>query len=99
VAKLGACYKQLNSSVGQFGTFTLRASTKAVESSSAGDSRYQAVNAALAGLERARDGLALRIKGELEAAAFDGQPVFGAQAQTAACEGIIRVAGILAQHA
>jgi hypothetical protein len=99
VAKLGACYKQLNSSVGQFGTFTLRASTKGVESSSAGDSRYQAVNAALAGLERARDGLALRIKGELEAAAFDGQPVFGAQAQTAACEGIIRVAEILAQHA
>ena len=99
VAKLGACYKQLNSSVGQFGTFTLQASTKAVESSSANDSTYQAVNAALAGLERVRDGLALRIKGELEAAAFDGQPVFGAQAQTAACEGIIRVAGILAQHA
>ena len=29
VASLGACYKQLNSSVGQFGTFTLQASTAA----------------------------------------------------------------------
>ncbi|HEY4464152.1 MAG TPA: hypothetical protein VGN41_15910, partial [Streptosporangiaceae bacterium] len=31
VTALGACYKQLNSSVGQFGTATLAASTKAME--------------------------------------------------------------------
>ena len=41
VASLGACYKQLNSSVGQFGNFTLQASTSAVESSSIGDTRVQ----------------------------------------------------------
>ena len=49
--------------------------------------RVRTVNTALAGLERARDALALRIKGELEAAAFGGQPVIGAAGQTAACQG------------
>jgi hypothetical protein len=33
VASLGACYKQLNSSVGQFGYYTLKAATTAAESS------------------------------------------------------------------
>ena len=86
VTSLGACYKQLNSSVGQFGNFTLQASTAAVESSTAGDAEFKTVNAALTGLERLRDALALRIKGELEAAAFGDQPVFGAHGQTAACQ-------------
>ena len=98
VASLGACYKQLNSSVGQFGDSTLRASTAAVESSTAGDAEFKAVNAALAGLERLRDGLALRVKGELEAAAFGGRPVIGAAGQTATCRGIIAAAGALAHH-
>ena len=53
VTSLGACYKQLNSSVGQFGNFTLQASTAAVESSTAGDVEYRTVNAALTGLDRA----------------------------------------------
>src|SRR5439155_4916320 len=98
VASLGACYKQLNSSVGQFGNFTLQASTAAVESSTTGDAEYKAVNAALTGLERLRDALALRVKGELEAAAFGNQPVIGAAGQTAACQGIISAAGALAHH-
>ena len=98
VTSLGACYKQLNSSVGQFGNFTLQASTAAVESSTTGDGEFKAVNAALTGLDHLRDALALRIKGELEAAAFSGQPVFGAQGQTAACQAIIASAGALAQH-
>ena len=98
VASLGACYKQLNSSVGQFGDSTLRASTAAVESSTPGDVEFRTVNAALAGLERLRDGLALRVKGELEAAAFGGRPVIGAAGQTAACRGIIAAAGALAHH-
>ena len=98
VASLGACYKQLNSSVGQFGNFTLRASTAAVESGTAGDVEFRTVNAALAGLDRLRDGLALRVKGELEAAAFSGRPVIGAAGQTAACQGIIAAAGALAHH-
>ena len=98
VTSLGACYKQLNSSVGQFGNFTLKASTAAVESSSVGDGEYKTINAALTGLDRLRDALALRIKGELEAAAFGDQPVFGAQAQTTACQAIIASAGVLAKH-
>jgi hypothetical protein len=97
-AALGACYKQLNSSVGQFGTFTLQASTAAVESSTAGDGKYKTVNSILAGLEKVRDTLALKIKGELEAAAFGNQPVSSAQVQTAACRGIIAAARGLAHN-
>jgi hypothetical protein len=95
VAALGACYKQLNSSVGQFGAFTLHAATAAIGSSTPGDVRYRAVDAALAGLDKLRDSLALRVKGELEAAAFGGQPVVGAAGQTAACKGIISAAAAL----
>jgi hypothetical protein len=98
VTSLGACYKQLNSSVGQFANYTLRASTAAVESSTTGDGEFKAVNATLTGLDHLRDALALRIKGELEAAAFSGQPVFGAPGQTAACQAIIASAGALAHH-
>ena len=98
VTSLGACYKQLNSSVGQFGNFTLQASTAAVESSTPGDGEYKTVNAALTGLDRLRDALALRVKGELEAAAFGDQPVIGAPGQTAACQAIIAAAGVLAKH-
>ena len=98
VTSLGACYKQLNSSVGQFGYFTLKASTFAAASSSVGDTQYKTINAALTGLDRVRDALALRVKGELEAAAFGDQPVVGAAGQTAACQAIIASAGVLAKH-
>ena len=92
VGTLGACYKQLNSSVGEFGTATLQASTNAVESTSAGDAAYIHTNQALTALEKVRDALAGKIKGELEAAAFSGTPVPGASAQTVACEAVIAAA-------
>src|SRR6478735_5063002 len=92
VASLGACYKQLNSSVGQFGAFTLHASTAAIESSTPGDARYRAVDASLAGLDKLRDSLALRVKGELEAAAFGHRPIAGAAGQTVVCKSIISAA-------
>jgi hypothetical protein len=98
VAALGACYKQLNSSVGQFGAFTLQASTAAVESGTTADTEYKTVNAALTGLDHLRDGLALRVKGELEAAAFGSRPVIAAAGQTAVCRGIISAAGALAHR-
>jgi hypothetical protein len=98
VAQLGACYKQLNSSVGQFGNDTLQAATAAVESNAPGDSEFTQVNAALSGLEKVRDALALRIKGELEAAAFGDKPVYGAIGQTVACQAVIASAGLLAHH-
>jgi len=98
VTALGACYKQLNSSVGQFGNFTLQASTKAVESSTGADAEYKVVNQALTGLNLLRDSLALKIKAELEAAAFGNTPVAGAQLQTTLCQAAIGAAGALAQH-
>jgi hypothetical protein len=95
VASLGACYKQLNSSVGQFGAFTLHAATAAIESSTPGDARYRVVDASLAGLDKLRDSLALRVKGELEAAAFGDQPIAGTAGQAVVCKSIISAAAAL----
>jgi hypothetical protein len=96
VTELGECYKQLNSSVGDFGASTLVASTNAIESTSAGDSTYKAIDAQLGGLEVARDHVAGLIKDELEQAAFDNQPIPGASGQTAACRAVIHAASLLA---
>ncbi len=98
VSALGACYKQLNSSVGQFGTATLQAATKAIESRSSKDAVYKITDKALAALEIVRDKLAGQIKGELEAAAFHNTPVEGAPEQTSACQEVITAATELAQH-
>ena len=99
VALLGACYKQLNSSVGQFGNFTLQADTKAIESSSPGDFRYLTTVKALVALDKIRDAIALKIKAQLEAAAFGNQPIFAAGAETFACQAIINTAAALAHSA
>ena len=92
VNALGACYKQLNSSVGEFGTATLQAATAAIESTSTGDQVYLRTDQALSGLERVRDALAGKIKGELEAAAFSNAPVHGALGQVVACQAVIAAA-------
>jgi hypothetical protein len=89
VTSLGVCYKQLNSSVGEFGTYTLQAATKAIESKSPGDVTYLRTDGTLSGLDRARDQLAGLIKGELEAAAFSNTPVSHVASQTAACRKLI----------
>ena len=96
VTGLGECYKQLNSSVGDFAAYTLQADTNAINSTSPGDHVYVGTDKALRGLEVARDRLAGQIKGELEAAAFGDQPVANAGAQAAACQLIIRGAQQLA---
>jgi hypothetical protein len=96
VAALGDCYKQLNSSVGEFGTATLQAATRAIESNTARDHLYRSTDAALAGLEQSRDSLVSTVKGELETAAFQDQPVHGAAGQTVACQALIRSAERLA---
>jgi hypothetical protein len=98
VTALGVCYKQLNSSVGQFGTATLQAATKAIESNSPGDSQYLAADKALVSLDVARDQLAGQIKDDLEAAAFQNAPVNGATSLTTACRGLIGSAKQLAAH-
>ena len=99
VAGLGACYKQLNSSVGQFGNFTLQASTAAVESSTAGDAEYRAVNATLAELDQIRDTLGIQIKDALNAAAFSDKTINGANRLTGECQQVIDAAAALAHHA
>jgi len=93
---LGDCYKQLNSSVGEFGTATLQASTKAIASNSPGDSQYRATDAMLGSLEVRRDMVAGAIKGALEAAAFQNVPVLKASQLTASCNSLITSAEGLA---
>jgi len=96
VTALGDCYKQLNSSVGEFGTATLQASTKAVESNSAGDKQYLKTNRVLAGLDIGRDQVAGVIKNDLEAAAFQNARIPNAVGLTASCNALISYAERLA---
>jgi autotransporter translocation and assembly factor TamB len=100
VTALGECYKQLNSSVGEFGTATLQAATNAIESTSRGDRIYRATDKILQGLDIVRDRLAGQIKGELEAAAFRNTPIprVQVQVQTATCNLLTGRAAQLAQH-
>jgi hypothetical protein len=97
--QLGACYKQLNASVGEFGAATLVASTKAVESSTAGDATYNQVNTVLLSLEKQRDALAIKVKDELNAAAFSNTAIADPHGQAAQCQAIIGQARQLAQSA
>jgi hypothetical protein len=97
--QLGACYKQLNASVGEFGAATLVASTKAVESSTAGDATYNQVNTALLSLEKQRDALAIKVKDELNAAAFSNTAIANPHGQATQCQAIIGQAKQLAQSA
>ena len=96
VSQLGACYKQLNSSVGEFGTDTLIADTNAVESTSTGDQTYLNTVSELRWLEVARDNLAGTIKAELNAAAFGDQRIRHVDDQVDACKEIVRDARRLA---
>lgn len=95
---LGGCYKQLNSSVGELGTATLTASTRAIESNSPGDATYTEMDSDLTALDNARDHLAVQIKDELWQAEFANHPLNPGQEgqQTAACWGIIGYADHLA---
>ncbi len=76
---LAVCYKQLNSSVGRFGTDMLVADTAALKTgSTADDSAYQGVVAKIQKLGAARDALASQIKNDLFGAEFDDHPIPGA---------------------
>jgi hypothetical protein len=92
---LGACYKQLNSSVGQFGTDTLQAATKAIESTSSGDLAYQSSVATLADLGSSRDKKASAIKAKLEAAAFQNAAVPNANGLLNGCKDLLQQANAL----
>jgi hypothetical protein len=95
---LGECYKQLNSSVGRFGTASLQFATKGIESNTSGDRRYLATDKELRKLDVARDRLAGVIKRDLENAAFENTRVNHVSDLTGACEGLISAAEHLAGH-
>ncbi len=99
---LGACYKQLNASVGQFGTATLVASTAALASGSASDdTKYITIDRKLSTLGSQRDALATSIKNELDQAAFHGAKLDNgtAKAQLDQCNGLLVSAAQLAASA
>ena len=89
VSALGACYKQLNSSVGEFGTATLQADTAAIESTSSGDGTYSATSAKLAQLDQSRDRLAQQIKDQLEGAAFNGDAITDPRGTSMSCAALV----------
>jgi hypothetical protein len=97
VTSLGACYKQLNSSVGEFGTSTLEADTAAIQSSSTNDATYTSTVSRLRALEVVRDAIAQSIKTSLDQAAFNNRPVSDVAARTFACNLVIAAAGVLAR--
>ena len=96
VEALGACYKELNSSVGVFGTDTLMASTAGIESTSHGDHQYTHSEQKLVSLDQLRDSVAGSIKLALDAAAFDDAPVFHVSSNEAHCGSLLQRAGELA---
>jgi hypothetical protein len=96
VTSLGNCYKQLNSSVGTFGTATLKFATAGIESASPGDAQYLATDQTLAALNQSRDQLAGVIKQDLENAAFQNTPLPNAGQLNGACNSLIGAAKDLA---
>jgi hypothetical protein len=70
IGDLMATFKQLNACVGTFGADTLKASTAAIQSSTANDQQYTDTEAALASLGAARDALATKIANDIDGAAY-----------------------------
>ncbi len=90
---LAVCYKQLNSSVGQFGTDVLVADTAALKTGSSGnDSTYQSVAAKIKALGAERDALATSIKNDLFNAEFNGTSIPNGNSNTAHCNNLLRSA-------
>ncbi|MBO0814559.1 MAG: hypothetical protein J2P30_05320, partial [Actinobacteria bacterium] len=85
-----------NSSVGKFGTATLKFATKGIESNSAGDEKYLATDQALVTLGKARDTLAGTIKQDLENAAFHNTRISHVGDLNGACQSMISAAQALA---
>jgi hypothetical protein len=98
--QVARCYKQLNASVGQFGTDVLVADTAALRTGSgSGDTTYKGFLAALTGLGTARDSLASRIKQDLFHAAFDGTTLGTRNVDLPGCLVLLHAADGLAKAA
>jgi len=72
---LGQTYKQINAPFGALAENTLKVSTYAITSTSAGDVTYSNLENRIASWTSERDALTSQIKSMLEAAEFSGQPV------------------------
>ncbi|MDQ1541170.1 MAG: hypothetical protein QOH29_1896 [Actinomycetota bacterium] len=97
--ELGDCYKQLNASVGTFGSDTLVAATKALATgSSSDDAAYISTDAALSTLGSQRDTLATSIKNLLDQAEFHGAhpDAHTVSAQLQSCTNLLHQAAGLA---
>ncbi|MGB9111510.1 MAG: hypothetical protein WCF24_02155, partial [Acidimicrobiales bacterium] len=75
---LGATYKQLEASVGEFGMATLKAATIGLESTTT--STYQTMETDLKSLGSQRDALSATIESDLESVEFHGGSLSAAQA-------------------
>jgi hypothetical protein len=90
---LATCYKQLNSSVGQFGTDMLVTDTAALKTgSSSDDSTYAKVLSQIQALGSERDALATTIKNDLFNAEFDNTPIPKGSSEEAHCQNLLRSA-------
>ncbi|GAA2051250.1 hypothetical protein GCM10009839_67670 [Catenulispora yoronensis] len=80
IEELEATYKQLDASVGAFGTDTLKAATAGIKSDTPNDQQFTATEAALTKLGTDRDALASRIATAIDDAAFHGCGLSGGRA-------------------
>jgi hypothetical protein len=94
---LATCYKQLNSSVGEFGSETLEADTQALETgSTSSDGAYNSFSSQLSALGTQRDNLATTIKNELFDAEFNGVALpSSASSDVTQCNAILTQAAAL----
>jgi hypothetical protein len=90
---LAVCYKQLNSSVGQFGTDVLTADTAALKTGSgSNDQQYVDVSSQIKSLGAERDALATTIKNSLFNAEFNNTPIPNGSSELAHCNNVLRSA-------
>jgi hypothetical protein len=104
VPAAAACYKQLESSVGQCGTDVLLADTAALKTGSASnDGIYKMISGEIKHVGSTRDALATQIKGDLFKAEFDnvalpGTDVERCQAFVAAMHGLLAARAAAVSH-
>ena len=98
---LAACYKQLNASVGEFGTDVLSADTSALRTGAGLDDwRYELVSSQIRLLGDQRDELASQIKTELYNAEFNNVPLLiRGRFDLVHCQGLLGAASYLARGA
>jgi hypothetical protein len=89
---LGAIYKQLDAPFGQFGHDSELVSTRAVQSTSAGDAVYKGFDQQLETCASAREAVAAAINKLLTGAEFEGAPVSGPEVLSLTVKGGVLIA-------